>query len=210
MSLIVTSSKCSIHGSVNDPVVIDCSIGSHEPLPLHTDGFAYGALACDHFLLSCVIDGDTGGESVLVDGYRMIDDLATTDPELHRFVTEVDIDQTEPDMHPFVAPLAHHRASGRRIVRRPGFILPAPGSADPEHDRAMMRRWSDLTEAHRVGATRLTVDVAGLDLDDSVGRHTVRSAPLRCQIRDRRRWSRHGHPDLEPLTHAPSDGRVTT
>ena len=142
--------------------------GSDVPLPLHTDGFAYGALACDHFLLSCVIGGDTGGESVLVDGYRMIDELADIDPELHRFVTEVDIDQTEPDMRPFVAPLAHHRATGRRVVRRPGFILPAPTSNDPERDREMMRRWSELTEAHRVGAARFLLapgEVACIDND---------------------------------------------
>ncbi|MCU1392391.1 MAG: hypothetical protein JWM34_819 [Ilumatobacteraceae bacterium] len=128
--------------------------GPDVALPLHTDGFAYGAHACDHFLLSCAIDGDTGGESVLVDGYRMIDELAGTDPELHHFVTEVAIDQTEPDMRPFVASLVHQRGSGRRVVRRPGFILPAPDSTDPEHDRAMMRRWSEVTEAHRVSATR--------------------------------------------------------
>ncbi|MCU1400810.1 MAG: hypothetical protein JWN62_3919 [Acidimicrobiales bacterium] len=142
--------------------------GSDVPLPLHTDGFAYGALACDHFLLSCVIDGDMGGESVLVDGHRMVDELADSDPELHRFVTEVAVDQTEPDMHPFIAPLVHHRASGRRVVRRPGFILPAPGSTDPERDREMMRRWSELTEAQRVGATRFRLapgEVACVDND---------------------------------------------
>jgi len=146
--------------------------GPQEPLPLHTDGFAYGDLACDHFLLSCVIDGATGGESVLVDGYRMVDALAETDPELHHFVTEVPIDQTEPDMHPFVAPLVHHRrggrVAGRRVVRRPGFILPAPNSVDPEHDAELMRRWADVTEAQRVGARRFRLapgEVACIDND---------------------------------------------
>ena len=142
--------------------------GSHEPLPLHTDGFAYGSQACDHFLLSCVIDGDTGGESVLVDGYQMVDQLATVDPELHRFVTEVDIDQTEPDMRPFVAPLVHHRQTGRRVVRRPGFILPAPGSTDPEGDRVLMSRWAAATEAQRVVARRFRLapgEIACIDND---------------------------------------------
>jgi len=142
--------------------------GADVPLPLHTDGFAYGALACDHFLLSCVIDGDTGGESVLVDGYRMVDELAVTDPELHHFVTEVAIDQTEPDMRPFVAPLVHARGSGRRVVRRPSFILPAPDSTDPEHDTMLMHRWAAVTETARIGAQRFRLepgDVACIDND---------------------------------------------
>jgi gamma-butyrobetaine dioxygenase len=142
--------------------------GSHEPLPLHTDGFAYGGLACDHFLLTCVIDGETGGESVLVDGYALVDALATEEPELHEFVTGVDIDQTEPDMRPFVAPLVHQRTNGRRVVRRPGFVLPAPTSTDPEHDRAMMRRWSEVTEQQRHVARRFRLapgEVACVDND---------------------------------------------
>lgn len=132
--------------------------GPDVPLPLHTDGFAYGALACDHILLSCVVDGVTGGESVLVDGYALIDELAVTDPGLHRFVTEVAVDQSEEGMHPFVSPLAASRANGRRVVRRPGYVAPAPGAegtaADGDAVAAMLDRWGEVCDAARDEARR--------------------------------------------------------
>lgn len=142
--------------------------GPSEPLPLHTDGFAYGALACDHLLLVCVVDGATGGESVLVDGARLVDALADVDPELHSFATAVPVDQGEPGMHPFVCPLVSQRTNGRLVVRRPGWITADPASVDPEGDAALLQRWADVTEAQRVAAQRFRLapgDVVVVDND---------------------------------------------
>jgi alpha-ketoglutarate-dependent taurine dioxygenase len=136
--------------------------GPEVPLPLHTDGFAYGAQAPDHFLLSCVRDGDTGGESVMIDAYALLDVLRVADPELHDFVTTVDVDQTEPGMRPFVAPLVLALPTGRVAVRTPAFCAVAPDSADPDRDQQMIDRWFAALEAVRSQAHRFRMSPGDL------------------------------------------------
>ena len=96
---------------------------------------------------------------MLIDGYALVDALTTQDPELHRFLTEVAVDQSEEGMHPFVSPLVSSRgtagAAGRRVVRRPGYIAPASGEeADAAAAAAMLERWGEVCEAARDGARR--------------------------------------------------------
>lgn len=136
--------------------------GSDQPLPLHSDGFAYGLLAPDYFLLSCVQDGDTGGESVLVDGYAMLSALSEMDPELHHFALNVAIDQTEPGMRPFVAPLVLTSSNGRRAIRTPIYCEPSPESTDPDGHRVLIARWFETLERFRVSGTRFRLNVGDL------------------------------------------------
>ena len=136
--------------------------GSHQPLPLHSDGFAYGLLAPDYFLLSCVRDGDTGGESVLVDGYAMLRALSELDPELYHFALNVAIDQTEPGMRPFVAPLVLTASHGRMAIRTPNNCDPSPKSVDPDGERVLIARWFETLERFRRSATRFRMNVGDL------------------------------------------------
>ena len=136
--------------------------GSDQPLPLHSDGFAYGLLAPDYFLLSCVRDGDTGGESVLVDGYAMLNALSELDPELHHFALNVAIDQTEPGMHPCIAPLVSTSSAGRMAIRTPIYCEPSPESTNPDGERALIARWFETLERFRQSATRFRMNVGDL------------------------------------------------
>ena len=137
--------------------------GTLEGLPLHTDGFAYGDRAPDHFGLSCVRAGTSGGASVLVDSYRLLD---AVDAGLRTFLTGTTVDHAEPDMHPAVSPLAIATAHGRLAVRRVPWARPTPDDADAAATEAHLARWRDVVLAQHAAARRFTLvagDVAIID-----------------------------------------------
>ena len=115
--------------------------GTHEALPLHTDGFAYGDLAPDHFALSCVQQGTAGGESVLVDSHRLLD---AVDADLRAFLTTVPVDHSEPGMAaaPTLSQLALRLAHGRIAVRKVPFVRPAADDPDAAATQAALDRWA--------------------------------------------------------------------
>ena len=124
--------------------------GTLEGLPLHTDGFAYGDRAPDHFGLSCVRAGTSGGASVLVDSSRLLDA----------------VDDAEPDMHPAVSPLAITTAHGRLAVRGVPWVRPTPDDAEPAATAAHLARWREIVLAQHDAARRFTLaagDVAVID-----------------------------------------------
>ena len=111
--------------------------------PCHTDGFAYGDLYPDFMLLSCVQESEVGGESILVDGYKVLEALAA-DPELSwaaRALREREIDQTETGMQTSLSPICMDNGSGRTMVRRTLEQRPAENSADKEQDKKMIELW---------------------------------------------------------------------
>ena len=134
------------------------------PLPLHTDGFAYGDQACDYFGLSCVRRGESGGESVLVDSYRLIDAI---DPELRAFLLNTAVDHSEPDMRPALSPLAITTAAGRVAVRKTPFVRPASDTADADQVAAMLARWSAVVAAQFVAAPRFMLNVGDVAMIDN-------------------------------------------
>lgn len=109
----------------------------------HTDGFAYGDLCPDHFLLACDHHSEVGGESLLLDGYAILDRLAATSStaRLADELATTIIDQTEPGMRPSLSPIVITTPSGRRMLRRTSDQYPAPDSADPDHDAELIRLW---------------------------------------------------------------------
>ena len=131
------------------------ALGADVPLPLHSDGFAYGDQPPDSLVLVCVTVGDSGGESVLVDGERLLADL---DADLRVFLTTVPVDVSQPGMRPAVSPVVLTLADGRRIVRWHPFLRAALDSADPEADRRMIERWDAAVETARVAATRYALE----------------------------------------------------
>jgi gamma-butyrobetaine dioxygenase len=138
-----------------------------DALPLHVDGFAYGDHACDVFCLSCVRPGTTGGSSILVDAYRMLDALAAADPELHEFLLGTPVDHAEPDMRPAVSPLALRTGSGRLAVRLVPYVRPAPGDPDPIATAGLIERWREVCRAQTPLATRFTLGPGDLALVDN-------------------------------------------
>ena len=75
-------------------------------LPLHTDGYAYGAQAPDVFFLVCVTASPGDGGSFLVDQLALLDALAddAAGRELADFVLTHAVDQSEPGGMPAIGP----------------------------------------------------------------------------------------------------------
>ena len=116
--------------------------------PCHTDGFAYGDLYPDYMLLSCMQESSVGGESILVDGYKVLHALAQNN-ELAWAATalrERQIDQTETGMQTSLSPICMDNGRGRTMVRRTLEQRPAADSADPEKDQQMINLWHDSVD----------------------------------------------------------------
>jgi gamma-butyrobetaine dioxygenase len=138
-----------------------------DALPLHVDGFAYGDHACDVFCLSCVRPGSTGGASILVDAYRLLDALAPSDPELYEFLMATPVDHAEPDMRAAESPLVLRMASGRLAVRLLEYIRPAADDRDPAATLGLIERWRDVCWAQAPNAKRFTLGEGDLALVDN-------------------------------------------
>lgn len=91
-----------------------------DALPAHTDGFAYGDFYPDYISLVCVKASPEGGESFLVDGYAVLENLAA-DPATAwaaAALQEIAIDQTEEGMQKSYSPIIQKTSDGRLMVRR--------------------------------------------------------------------------------------------
>lgn len=96
----------------------------------------------DYVLIHGVRSASRGGESVVVDGYRLIDRLKTAAPELYQFLTTVDVDVTSgrPQADGYHMPrlcrMVEWTRGGRQIVRVAQHAQPAPREIDwDEHQR---------------------------------------------------------------------------
>jgi len=117
-------------------------------LPAHTDGYAYGDLYPDYFLLSCVRASPGGGDSFLVDGYAVLNAMQA-DQELHWIpdaLRQVSIDQTESGMQHAISPIVQRNDQGRIMVRKTHDQKPAAGSTDRTRDLAMIAAWHRVSE----------------------------------------------------------------
>jgi gamma-butyrobetaine dioxygenase len=130
---------------------------------LHRDG-AYGVVDIndqrvqlripdpDYVLIFCTATAPAGGESVVIDGYRLVERLRSGQPELYEFLTSIDVDFTSRDRNPDfpriprLARIVEWTRGGRMILRSAERAQPAP--RDPrwdEHDR-MIQAWVDVCE----------------------------------------------------------------
>ena len=111
----------------------------------HSDGYAYGWQYPDYFLLLCDVASEQGGESFLVDGYALLDELAAAVEMawLANAVRTVPIDQTESGMRPLVGPLVSTPPGGRQMLVMANAMdqKPTADSEDPERDRMMIETW---------------------------------------------------------------------
>jgi gamma-butyrobetaine dioxygenase len=129
----------------------------------HTDGFAYGDRYPDFIFLLCVRAAAAGGESFVIDTYRILDALAASesadDRAFHHFLTTTPVEQTEPGFQSSLAPVIGDNGAGRRMsrwtpVQRPDAALPSGEAARHE---GWLARWGALTLEASLGAPRFVL-----------------------------------------------------
>ena len=130
-----------------------------ETLPAHVDGYALGDAAPDYIFQIFAQQSDEGGESVLLDGVALVEQLAS-DPEqadLAAFLAEVPIDQTEKGLTPCFGTVLQTGPTGRLRIVRHGDQAPHP-DGDATLQQAMIDRWQALVD-------QLTNDAVGVKVN---------------------------------------------
>ena len=153
----------------------------------------------DYALILCAAPAPTGGESVVVDGYRLIDRLKDGAPELYEFVTSTDVDVTSriayPDVYrvPRVCRLVEWTRGGRMIVRGSEYAQPVPRETQWDEHERLITAYADAITTVAAQARRDTTLAAGevLVLDNYRCLHGVRAHDgtrtthvLRCKSQD--------------------------
>ena len=125
----------------------------------HTDGFAYGQRYPDYFLLLCAASSPVGGESFLVDGYAVVEQLeAGGDAHIVARLEAVAVDQTEPGMQRSIDPIIGRAPSGRKMLRLFPFQRPAAESTEPDADAQMIALWRDTIMDASAAAPRFRLE----------------------------------------------------
>jgi alpha-ketoglutarate-dependent taurine dioxygenase len=116
----------------------------------HTDGFSYGDKYPDYILLLCAKHSEVGGESFLVDGYSLVEEMET-DPDLKWMpdaLSKVRIDQTEPGMQVSTNTIIKTGPNGRKMLLMADetYQRPREDSEDPDRDQQMIRGWRQTVD----------------------------------------------------------------
>lgn len=123
--------------------VCERTTDSGEELGLHTDGANVVVDVhdrhvrvrdpdVDYVLVLCDTPAEAGGESMVADGYRLAERLRAAEPELHGFLTTVDVDftsavgRTDVRATPRVARMVEWTRGGRMVVRAAAHAQPQP------------------------------------------------------------------------------------
>lgn len=153
----------------------------------------------DYALILCTTPAPAGGESVVVDGYQLIDRLRDEAPELYEFATSVDVDTTSrityTDVYrvPRVCRLVEWTRGGRMIVRVAEHAQPAPRESQWEEHERLIAAYVDVITTVAAQARRDNALAAGevLILDNYRCLHGVRAHGgtrtthvLRCKSQD--------------------------
>lgn len=151
----------------------------------------------DHVLILCHGRAPSGGESVVVDMYRLLGRLRSDDPELYGFLTSVDVDVwarfiDERTRHspPYIRRMVEWTRGGKMLVRTGEYAESLPD--DPlweEHD-THLQDYVDVCATLEAQAGRGTILEAGevLIVDNYRCLHGIRdhegartTSVLRCQ-----------------------------
>ncbi|CAJ1364880.1 unnamed protein product [Effrenium voratum] len=111
---------------VSEQVLAARGIAKDDNFRAHTDGHAYGDKFPDYFLLLCSVASDVGGGNFLIDGYALLEDLAS-EPDtawVPPALAERSVNQTS--RLPSVTPVLVFGPGGRRALR---CRLPGPPMA---------------------------------------------------------------------------------
>ncbi|MGH3753551.1 MAG: TauD/TfdA family dioxygenase [Pseudonocardiaceae bacterium] len=177
--------------------------GAHIVIDIHDRLVRLRIADPDYALILCATPAPSGGESVVVDGYRLIDQLRDGAPELYDFITSVDVDMTSmlisrnthPDVYrvPRVCRMVEWTRGGRMIVRVAEYAQPVPRETQWEKHERLIATYADVITAVAAQVRGDTTLAAGeiLILDNYRCLHGVRAHDgcrtvhvLRCKSQD--------------------------
>lgn len=120
----------------------------------------------DYLLMLCTQPAPRGGDSVLVDGYALVEALREARPELHAFLTTCDVDffggwTARPHsvpLTPLVRGLVEHTRRGRRAVRASDYALPVPREPRWDAHLAHLEEYADVLATAQECAARFRLE----------------------------------------------------
>ncbi|MEQ3552194.1 TauD/TfdA family dioxygenase [Pseudonocardia nematodicida] len=129
----------------------------------------------DYLLMHCSVPAPSGGDSVLVDGYALVDRLATDHPDLHGFLTRCDVDffgsrtslPRGVPATPLLRRMVEHTRGGRRAVRASDYALPVPREPQFDEHLARIEEYADLLATAFEVAPRFRLDAGDLLILDN-------------------------------------------
>ena len=129
----------------------------------------------DVLLMHCSSPAPAGGDSVLVDGYALVDRLATDHPGLHRFLTGHDVDffgsRVNPPRGvpavPLLRRMVEYTRGGRRAVRASDYALPVPREPEWDAHLARIEEYADLLATAFEAAPRFRLEAGDLLILDN-------------------------------------------
>ncbi|WP_219413384.1 TauD/TfdA family dioxygenase [Pseudonocardia nigra] len=124
----------------------------------------------DYLLMLCTDPAQEGGDSVLVDGYGLVDELRTARPQLHAFLTGCDVDYfggwTTPARGvpavPLVRRLVEYTRGGRRVVRASDYAAPVPREPRWAEHVAFLDEYADVLATAQECGARFRLDAGEL------------------------------------------------
>lgn len=135
---------------------------SGDELPLHTDGAnkvvdIHGRRVhlhghdVDYVIIQSVTPAPAGGETFVIDGYRLVKRIRQADPDLYRFLTSVDVDLDSAvgradlsSVPPRVSHLVEWTRGGRMVVRATHWAQPCLRFQGWEEHQSRLEQYSNL------------------------------------------------------------------
>jgi alpha-ketoglutarate-dependent taurine dioxygenase len=130
---------------------------SHNRGPLHVDGYmVYGPAYPDFVFLLCARQADAGGESFIVDGYRLLAQLAEDPDErdLLRFLWQTPVEQSSPSGVPVRCPIVGRTPGGRVVIRAHNHQRLRDSELHDAGDQRRLERWQSLLASAADAAPR--------------------------------------------------------
>ena len=133
------------------------SDGAHVVVDVHGSAVRLRHPDEDVLLMLCTAPAPEGGDSVLVDGYALLEVLRTARPALHAFLTRHDVDYfggwADPARGvpptPLVRRLVEYTRGGRLAVRASDYAVPVPREPRWDEHAAFLDEYADvLATAH--------------------------------------------------------------
>jgi gamma-butyrobetaine dioxygenase len=124
----------------------------------------------DYLLMLCTQPARDGGDSVLLDGYALVEALRTARPELHAFLTGCDVDYfgswVDPARGvphtPLVRRMVEHTRGGRRAVRASDYAAPVPREPRWDEHLAFLEEYADVLATAQDCAAAFRMDAGDL------------------------------------------------
>lgn len=157
-----------------------------DPLSLHSDGAdvvvdVHGRSVRlrdpdeDYLFQLCRAPAASGGESILVDGYRLLELLRVGRPELYAFLTTADVDFFGGNPHPargvphtpLVRRLVEYTRAGRMVVRASTSAAPAPQESRTAEHARLLQSYADVLAAAAAAAPRILLQAGELLMIDN-------------------------------------------